>query len=68
MGNWSHSAGSTVRQVNFSYRFCLCVLMLYLLQNPLSMKSSVAPESIIALIVICLVVACRRIVTIIWSF
>ena len=35
--------------------------------NPVSMKSSVAPESIIALIVTCLVVPCSRIWTIIWS-
>jgi len=24
MGDWSHSAASTVRQVNFSYRLYLC--------------------------------------------
>jgi len=24
MGNWSHSAGSTVRELNLSCLFCLC--------------------------------------------
>ena len=48
--------------------FACVVLMLYLQQNPSSIKSSVARESIIALIVICLVVPCSRIVTIICSF
>jgi len=44
------------------------VLMLYLLQNYLSIKLSVALGSIIALIVTCLVVPCSRFRTIIWSF
>ena len=48
--------------------FACVVLMLYLLQSPLSIKSSVAPESIIALIVTCLFVSCSRICTILWSF
>jgi len=68
MGNPSHSAGLTVREVNLLCRFACVVLILYLLQNPLSMKSSVAPESIIALIVTCLFVLCSRIWTIICSF
>jgi len=68
MGDWSHSAGSTVRQVNFSYRLCLCCSDVVFAAESLSIKSSVAPESIIALIVICLVVPCSRIVTIIGSF
>jgi len=42
--------------------------MLYLLQNPLLMQSSVAPELIIALMVTCLFVPCSRIWAIIWSF
>jgi len=44
------------------------VLMLYLLQNHLSMKSSVAPESIIALFVTCLFVPFSRIFTMLSSF
>jgi len=68
MGNWSHSAGSTVRQVNFSYRFCLRGSDVVFAKEPFVNKSSVAPESIMGLIVICLLVPCSHIVTIIWSF
>jgi len=68
MGDWSHSARSTVRQANLSYRFCLRGPDVIFAAEPFVDEVFGAPESIIALIVSCLFVPCSRICTIIWLF
>ena len=67
MGNRSHSAWFSVHKVNLARFFALIILITCLLQTSLSMKSSVVPESIMALIVTDSFSPCSYILSIIWS-
>jgi len=67
MGNGTHSAWFSVRKVNLPGVFALIILIPCLLQTSLSMKSSVAPESIMAFIVTDSFPPCSCLLTIMWS-
>ena len=67
MGDRTHSAGFSVRESICIGFFALIILIPCLLQTSRSMKSSVAPESIMVLIVTDSVVPSSCILTMIWS-
>jgi len=68
MGNWSHSTGSTIRQLNFSYHFCLHGSDVVFAAEPFVdkvLRCSRVDHRINHDLSCC---PCSRIVTIIWSF